>query len=108
MYTTALKRNSDPDGKKYWSEELSNFRCTGEAVGIGFFLSDEMVSLNLSDEEFVTRLYKTFMDREPEKEGYDFWVKYLKNGNSRKDAVYGFTRSEEFVGRCIEARILPY
>ena len=107
MYTTAMNRQSDPDGKKYWSTELANFKCTGESVGVSFFLSEEMVSLNLSDEEFVTRLYRTFMDREPEKDGYNYWVKFLKNGNSRKDAVYGFTRSEEFVEKCIEARILP-
>ena len=108
MYTTALKRESDPDGKEFWANELSNFISTGESVGVSFFLSPEMESMNLSNEEFVTRLYKTFMDRDPETEGFNFWVKFLNDGNSREAAVYGFTRSEEFLNKCIEARILPY
>lgn len=108
MYTTALGRKSDKEGCAFWSLELANFRFTGEQVGVLFFLSDEMNGFGLSDSEFVTRLYKTFMDREPEKEGFEFWVKFLGDGASRLDVVYGFTRSEEFVNRCIEARILPY
>ena len=108
MYTTALKRESDKDGKNYWSAELANFRYSGEQVGVLFFLSDEMNALGLNDSEFVTRLYKTFMDRDPEEGGFNFWVGYLAGGGSRDGAVLGFTRSEEFVNKCIEARILPY
>jgi hypothetical protein len=108
MYTTAMNRASDEEGKKFWANELSNFRFTGEQVGVMFFLSDEMNGFNLSDEEFVTRLYKTFMDRDPEEGGFNFWVGFLAYCGSRSDVVYGFTRSEEFVNKCIVARILPY
>ena len=108
MYTTAMKRGSDKEGKEYWANELSNFNCTGEFVGLAFFLSDEMNGFGLSNKEFVTRLYKTFMDREPEKDGLDYWVTTLGNGSSRMYVVYGFTRSEEFINKCVEARILPY
>ena len=108
MYTTAMNRGSDKQGKEYWANELSNFNCTGEFVGLAFFLSDEMTGMNLPDKEFVTRLYKTFMDRDPEKEGLDYWAKTLGSGTSRMDVVYGFTRSEEFINKCIAARILPY
>jgi hypothetical protein len=108
MYTTAMKRASDDSGKEFWSKELANFRYTGEQVGVMFFLSEEMQNFNLDNKEFVTRLYKTFMDREPEEGGFNFWVGYLDDGGSREGAVLGFTRSEEFVNKCVEARILPY
>ena len=108
MYTTAMKRGSDKEGKNYWANELSNFKCTGEYVGLAFFLSDEMNGSGLSDKEFITRLYKTFMDREPDKDGFKYWCGTLASGVQRSDVVFGFTRSPEFVDKCIEARILPY
>ena len=108
MYTTAMGRDYDEGGRDYWANELSNFRITGEQVGASFFLSDEMTGFNLADAEFVNRLYKTFMDREADSEGAAYWLKVMSEGTSRANVVYGFTRSPEFVNKCIEARILPY
>ncbi|MBO7449642.1 MAG: DUF4214 domain-containing protein, partial [Clostridiales bacterium] len=108
MYTTALKRESDPTGKEFWANDLSNYRCTGEQIGLQFFICKEMNDLNLSNEEFVERLYLTFMDRASDTTGKEFWVKNLKDGASRESVVLGFTRSEEFTERCINDRILPF
>ena len=108
MYTTALKRASDEAGKEYWAKELSNFRVTGESVGLGFFLSDEVTGYNLDSTEFVNRLYKTFMDRDADVDGAAYWVSVLDGGTTRYDVVLGFTHSEEFINKCIEARIKPF
>lgn len=108
LYVTAMGRSYDEEGRQYWASELANFNITGEQAGAAFMLSDEMNSYGLSTEEYVKRLYKTFMDREPEEDGYAYWVGFLNDGNSREAAVLGFARSEEFVNKCIEARILPY
>ena len=108
MYVTALGRSSDADGKEYWANELSNYRYTGEQLGLAFFLSEEMNGLKLSDEEFVDRLYQTFMDREGDSEGKAFWTKKLSDGASRRSVVLGFTRSAEFTERCVNDRILPF
>ena len=108
MYTTAMGRNYDPDGRQYWASLLANFELTGEQVGTSFFLSEEMINYKLSDAEFLNRLYKTFMDRESDKDGQTYWLSQMASGKSRKDIVLGFTRSPEFLNKCIEARILPY
>ena len=108
MYTTALGREYDKEGKEYWASELSNFNISGEQLGASFFLSEEMVSYNLDDKEYVDRLYKTFMDREADADGAAYWLSVLASGTSRADVVYGFTRSPEFTEKCIEARILPF
>ena len=107
MYTTAMQRESDEDGKNYWAKSLANFSVTGEAVGASFFLSKEMEDYKLSDEEFINRLYATFMNREADADGLNYWLGVLKGGDTRSEVVYGFTRSEEFTKKCIEARILP-
>ena len=108
MYTTAMGRGYDEQGRQYWASELANFNVTGEDVGASFFLSNEMESYRLSDSEFLKRLYATFMNREADKEGTDYWLGIMKSGRSRKDIVYGFTRSDEFKDKCVEARCLPY
>jgi hypothetical protein len=108
MYTTCMKREYDEGGLKYWSDELANFRATGESCGASFFLSEEMTNMNLSDFEFIMRLYRTFMDREADQAGLDYWSTQLKGGMTRQDVVFGFTRSAEFMEKCVEARILPF
>lgn len=107
LYTTALGRAFDDEGREYWASELANFNLTGEQAGAAFFLSDEMTSYGLSDEEFLNRLYATFMDREPDEEGAAYWLEFM-NGNDRSSVVFGFTRSPEFTEKCVKARILPY
>lgn len=108
MYTTCMKRESDPEGKEHWATHLAAHEFTGEFVGVFFFLSDEMIGYNLPNEEYITRLYKTFMDRDPEQEGFDFWCQFLNEGHSKAEIVLGFTRSPEFIGRCENADIIPY
>ncbi len=108
MYTTALDRGYDGEGRAYWASALANFEVTGESVGAFFFLSDEMVGYNLSNKDYLDRLYKTFMDREPDEKGAAYWISVLESGTSRTDVVLGFTRSPEFTQKCVEARILPY
>ena len=108
MYTTALGRGYDEEGKQYWASELANFNITGESVGAFFFLSDEMNGYGLSDQEYLNRLYATFMNREPDADGAAYWLSVLSSGTTRADVVFGFTRSPEFTEKCVEARILPY
>lgn len=108
MYTTALGRSYDEEGKQYWASELANFNVTGEYIGLAFFLSDEMNGYNLSSTEFTNRLYKTFMDREADADGIAYWVSVLNGGTPRQDVIMGFTHSEEFIGKCIDARIKPF
>ena len=108
MYTTALGRGYDEEGRQYWASELANFNITGEQLGASFFLSDEMNGYNLSDAKFLDRLYQTFMNREADADGEAYWLSQLSAGVPRADIVFGFTRSPEFTDKCIEARILPY
>lgn len=108
LYKTALNRDPDYPGMAYWAILLSSHRITGEEVGLEFFLSKELNDQKISNEEFVKRLYLTFMGREGESGGMNYWIGLLNNGTSRETVVLGFTRSEEYLNRCIEACILPY
>lgn len=108
MYTTAMGRGYDEEGKQYWASELANFNITGEQCGASFFLSAEMESYQLSNKDFLGRLYATFMNRDADSDGEAYWLGVLASGTSRADVVFGFTRSPEFTDKCVEARILPF
>ena len=108
IYEKALKRSYDEEGLAYWSYMLASHKLTWENVGVEFFMSEEMRSKNLSNEEYVTRLYQTFMEREPETDGYNYWVSQLNSGVSRQTVVNSFTRSEEFLAKCASAQIIPF
>lgn len=105
LYTTCLGRKSEPEGKAYWIDKIMN-GTSGAEVAHGFFFSDEFIAHKFDDAEFVTRLYRTFMDREPEKAGFDYWMNILQNGGSREDVFAGFINSNEWADVCLKAGIV--
>ena len=108
MYTKALGRDSEPEGKAYWADKLANYEITGEQIAVAFFGSKEMEEYGLNDEVVLTRLYATFMDREADAEGKAYWMNVLSNNADRLEVVKAFANSPEFAQRCVKARIMPH
>ena len=101
LYSCCLGREPEEGGLKYWSMALTNLEETGAGAARFFFESPEFVNLKTTDEEYITRLYKTFMDREPEKGGFEYWVDQLKSGSAtRHDVLVFFGASPEFTAIC--------
>lgn len=99
-YTVTLDRGSDPDGFLYWKNQLLNGESVGENIAYGFLFSPEYSNKNKSNEDYVTDLYHLFMGREPDKEGFDYWVSQLNESKSREDIFAGFANSKEFYEIC--------
>ena len=106
LYTTCLARSADEDGLMAWARQLANQRDTGSGAARGFFFSSEFTGQNVSKGEFVTRLYRTFMDREPDQSGFDAWVAQLDSGVSREEVFEGFAQSPEFTRICASYGII--
>ena len=100
LYTTCLGRNADQAGLMAWARQLANQRDTGTGAAHGFFFSAEFANQNVDNREFVTRLYRTFMNREPDQAGFDAWVAQLDAGVSREEVFNGFAQSIEFARIC--------
>ena len=47
--------------------------------------------------QFLTRLYRQVLGREPDQAGLNYWLNLLANGTTGADVVYGFFFSHEFV-----------
>ncbi|MCB2183995.1 MAG: DUF4214 domain-containing protein [Desulfobulbaceae bacterium] len=101
FYEECLYRSPDIDGLDTWTEALLTGTLSATVVAERFIFSNEFTNLNTTNEEFVTTLYKTFFNRDPDTSGYDAWVNSLNSGEkSREDALNGFTSSTEFKALC--------
>lgn len=79
LYETALDRTPDAEGYGYWLYQADH-GVSLVTIAQAFIESNEFLSMhgsNLSDNEFVNYLYAHGLDREPDQEGYSFWMKEL-------------------------------
>lgn len=99
-YTKALGRNYDVGGLNYWTGMIINSgNVKNAAINVasnGFFHSNEFRNKKLNDTEYVKVLYRTFLGREFDKGGLNYWLKQLKSGKTRDDILNGFANSLEF------------
>ncbi len=96
LYTKVLGRSYDVDGLNAWCGAILNGQGTPEQVAENFVNSQEFLNKNLSNEEYVKVLYRTFLNREYDPSGLNAWVTVLNQGTSRQDVLHGFSRSPEF------------
>ena len=100
MYTVALDRRFDVGGLEAWTQLLLDKKIDGNKAVRGFFMSEEFAGRRLSDEEFITVLYRAMFDREPDAVGMNNWLKALADGKKRQDVGKGFAYSDEFDNLC--------
>ena len=106
LYTTCLGRKADEKGLSYWALELANMRVSGTKAAYGFFFSKELIDANITNEDFLMRLYRTFMGREADQNGFIYWLGKFGEGATREDVFYGFANSPEFQKICADYGIL--
>ena len=103
-YDDILDRQADPLGLEFWKSEIERIVSIGIDIKEGiialskfFFNAEEYVEVkNPSDEEYVTDLYQTFLNRLPGNEEINYWVALIEGGLSRNVILNFFVYSEEF------------
>jgi len=108
FYTNCLGRQPDQGGLNEWVNRLMTGVKTGEDVAKGFILSQEFIAKNHSDSEFVTILYRSFFNRQPDSFGMNAWLGRMKSGQTRAQVLDGFLHSNEFAQLCSSYGISPY
>lgn len=98
LYTKALDRNGEEGGLNFWCQKLMNKERSPYTAANFFINSPEFKSKNLSDEEYVKTLYRTFFGREYDQEGLNYWTGRLATGTSRAYVLNFFEHSWEFFG----------
>ena len=117
LYTVCLGRDADEDGLKYWFNQMEGKHLSRTKILEGFLNSKEFNDLcaeygitttvyassstyefkfdQAKGEAFVTRLYKLALGRDPEADGFKYWVDQLKTGANGHDVAQGFVTSQE-------------
>lgn len=100
LYVCALKRKVKPseEEKQFWVTRIADRSMTAEDAAKYFFFSSEFEQQRTSNEEYIWRLYVTFMDREPVTAETSYWVVQIKDGMSRETVLAYFAASGEFKG----------
>ena len=105
LYRIFLKREPDERGLADWVDVLRFGKGTGAKVVSGFVLSPEYKANSLSNEEYISALYRVIFEREPDAAGLNSWLAVMENGYTYKKVLAGFINSVEFENLCGELGI---
>jgi hypothetical protein len=99
LYNTALGR-WDTAGLANWTQAIDKFGVTLQAAADAFVGSAEFTSrfgANLSDTQFVSRLYANTFLRDPDAAQLQSGLDYLGAGHSRAELVLSLSESAEHI-----------
>ena len=111
VYFGALGRRPDNGGFIWWSTEIAEGRHDLRSMAAGFIFSDEFQALAdsnddgvVSDAEFIDHMYRNVFGREPDADGFAWWLSELTSGRrTQTDALVEMTQSNEYVELTIDA-----
>ena len=106
-YRLCLNREPDKVGLNSWCQGILDNTCSAKKTAYGFIFSTEFLNKNMSDDQYVTTLYRTFLDREPDADGKQTWINALNGGLTRFDVFNGFADSVEFKNLCESFGVNP-
>jgi hypothetical protein len=104
LYVRILGRGPDQAGLQGFVAQLQATRTVLPTVQ-GFLASPEFLARNTSNTEFVTLLYRVFLNRVPDAGGLMGWVLALSGGMTRDQLVAQFAASPEF--QAIQHQLFP-
>jgi len=105
LYVRILGRGPDQAGLTGFVTQLTQTRTVLPTVQF-FLASAEFLARNTTNTEFVTLLYRVFLDRVPDAGGLAGWVALLNQGTAtRAQLVLQFAASPEF--HAIQQQLFP-
>ena len=100
LYWAVLGRQPELAGADYWVNVYDAELLTTLQIAGYFATSVEFAATygpSLSDEDFVAVAYRNVLGREPELEGFHYWVNQMDRGLSRGDMILYVSLAPEFV-----------
>ncbi len=100
FYTIILDREAEPEGLQNWVTALEAGTRGGADVADEFIHSPEFQAKKLSDDAYITKLYRAFFNREPDAAGKASWLQSIAEGKDRDFVLEGFLASDEYRNLC--------
>ncbi|MGI9598789.1 MAG: polysaccharide deacetylase family protein [Acidimicrobiales bacterium] len=99
LYRAYFDRRPDSEGWEYWNREFAVGSSLAD-ISYSFAQSSEFNrTATLNDEQFVTFVYAAVLDREPDADGFAYWLDQLAGDTDRGELVLYFSESEEYITR---------
>ena len=100
LYQAAFDREPDVQGLSFWTKWLDDGKTDPWNMAARFIDSREFEVLYGSrtpeNRDFVTRVYQNVLDRQPEPEGFNFWLTQLSNHTyTQSEVLARFSDSDE-------------
>lgn len=101
LYGATLGRAPDSGGLKGWAGEIESGRLTLRQATDGFTSSAEFQNKygNVDNAGFVDLLYENVLGRDPDLEGFQYWLDAIASGMNRSEVVLNFSESAENIQR---------
>jgi len=99
LYRAYFLRAPDAVGLEYWRARWRNGELCLPDVSEYFAASGEFLAAygQLTVPDFVRRVYRNVLGREPDANGFDHWTTHLTNGTIRRGTLMVvFSESPEF------------
>ncbi|MCU1265081.1 MAG: hypothetical protein JWM21_1399 [Acidobacteria bacterium] len=105
-FSYAVERSAEEDESLYWGDILRRAHAQGQPsmvlaareMGKTLFESREYSSRDRSDSDFVYDLYKTYLLRSPDNEGWEFWQSQVPEWG-RDNVRRAFDECGEFIAK---------
>lgn len=101
LYRAYFDRAPDPEGWEFWIREHAAGASLAD-ISWSFADSSEFTAAGaLDDEAFVRFVYAQVLDREPDDDGFTYWLDQLAGDTDRGELVLFFSDSEEYIARTL-------
>ena len=109
LYHTVLDREPEKEGFEYWTQKLKE-GYSAASVAKGFFvITNELQSKNLSNEEYVRKLFVTLYQREPLPGELAYWTKLLDENALNRNLVFDkLVYTNEFIRLAKSYNLKPF
>ena len=97
FYRNALGREPDVEGLEHFVSRILSGQATPKDTAREILCSDEFRNRMPDNGELVKILYRVYLGREADEEGYAGWVKQLDDHVSLENVMNSFATSEEFM-----------
>ena len=103
FYDALFDRTPDIDGLEQWVDAVLENKLSERDVALGFTMANEGGVSSLSNDAFLTQLYRFALERDPDREGYQLWSDVLASGQAnRGDVLIAFVYSPEYQADAVD------
>ncbi len=102
LYWAVFARVPDVGGSQFWVTSYDSGGWSTRHIASHFAVSQEFVDTygtGLTNDQFARLIFRNVLEREPDGDGFAFWVGQLNAGMERAEMILLISNDFEFIGK---------